>query len=549
MVRRLLVVLAAIAPTVAAADGKQCVDAQFTPTDHLQIVAWLETGSGQYVDTLFITQQTGSFGLGNRPGRYDFNSGPMWPYGRRIDTFPVWSHRNGQSFPAVIFQNDPNDDPAYCASLSATDPSYVSCGENNLSHPTTNSSVENHYCQPLVPGSPAFDAMTCPSPSFTDKGKLSTTATTGYPPRTDLSLQQYDSPSIAMYKALDPFDAVSQPTPIGGSISSVGWPVPDGLADGDYVLYVETALESDFNASYDSTSQPSPSGIAWSGYGVPTRGQPSILYAVPITIQAGTTTSGSTTTYAGYGDPSGADGDIRPPDSTITTTTPGTGASRLELVAGGGAMYRVLVTSAPDDGTNLPGTPAQLATQSISGTDANITFVAPSAGIDAVAGYDIRVLANTPMTDDNFDDATPITTRVDPTAPGSVQGVDVTGLLPLTDYWIGIRAFNGCHDEGPLAVIHVTTSDRDSGTVDACFVATAAYGSILANDVELLRHFRDTWLETNVLGELGVETYYTFGPALAGIVGESELLRSTARDLLAPVVHVVERALAHTVRR
>jgi hypothetical protein len=59
---------------------------------------------------------------------------------------------------------------------------------------------------------------------------------------------------------------------------------------------------------------------------------------------------------------------------------------------------------------------------------------------------------------------------------------------------------------------------------------------VLANEVEMLRHVRDTMLRTNVIGELGVETYYTFGPALAGLVGESDLLRVTARAVLAPVV-------------
>ncbi|HLL25147.1 MAG TPA: hypothetical protein VK427_23595, partial [Kofleriaceae bacterium] len=58
-----------------------------------QIVAWVEDTAGHYVDTVFITQQTGTFGLGNRPGRADFNSGPRWPYGRRTAVFPVWAHR------------------------------------------------------------------------------------------------------------------------------------------------------------------------------------------------------------------------------------------------------------------------------------------------------------------------------------------------------------------------------------------------------------------------------------------------------------------------
>ena len=108
--------------------------------------------------------------------------------------------------------------------------------------------------------------------------------------------------------------------------------------------------------------------------------------------------------------------------------------------------------------------------------------------------------------------------------------------MPETDYWIGVRAFDGCHNAGDLAITKVTTAARVSGSVDACFVATAAYGSLMANDVEMLRHFRDSMLRTNALGELGVETYYTFGPAVAGVVGESDLLRATARDVLAPIV-------------
>ena len=67
----------------------------------------------------------------------------------------------------------------------------------------------------------------------------------------------------------------------------------------------------------------------------------------------------------------------------------------------------------------------------------------------------------------------------------------------------------------------------------------------MANDVELLRHFRDSVLETNVLGELGVEAYYTFGPAAAAVIGESDLLRTSARGALRPLIARV-RALSVT---
>ena len=166
-------------PALARAeDPKRCIDAQLTPADGLalQLVAWIETPAGAFVDTIFITQQTGTFGLGNRPGRFDFNSGPMWPYGRRITTFPVWSHRNQQQFPEVLYRSDTMEDPSYCFGLSG--PDYSTCAENDLSHAFDDSSGEQHYCRPLMKGEPMWDAATCATIAYTDKGRFSTAATT-----------------------------------------------------------------------------------------------------------------------------------------------------------------------------------------------------------------------------------------------------------------------------------------------------------------------------------------------------------------------------------
>jgi len=91
--------------------------------------------------------------------------------------------------------------------------------------------------------------------------------------------------------------------------------------------------------------------------------------------------------------------------------------------------------------------------------------------------------------------------------------------------------------------LNFRTADRQSGYVDACFIATAAYGSKLASDVGMLRQFRDQALKSSVLGELAIETYYTFGPAVAGVIGESDLLRATTRSALAPVVAWVRHYL------
>jgi uncharacterized delta-60 repeat protein len=72
-------------------------------------------------------------------------------------------------------------------------------------------------------------------------------------------------------------------------------------------------------------------------------------------------------------------------------------------------------------------------------------------------------------------------------------------------------------------------------TADACFVATAAHGSILHPSVMILRDFRDTYLQTS-LGWPLVRLYYAVSPPLAELVAESPVLRALARLLLLPAV-------------
>ena len=104
---------------------------------------------------------------------------------------------------------------------------------------------------------------------------------------------------------------------------------------------------------------------------------------------------------------------------------------------------------------------------------------------------------------------------------------------------LGIRAVDNCNNASPIAIVDVTTEPRPVGEVDACFIATAAYGTALAGDVEMLRRFRDLAMSRSVLGQLAITTYYTFSPPAAAVVGESDLLRATARDALGPIVERV----------
>ena len=73
-------------------------------------------------------------------------------------------------------------------------------------------------------------------------------------------------------------------------------------------------------------------------------------------------------------------------------------------------------------------------------------------------------------------------------------------------------------------------------TDDACFIATAAYGTILDSHVVLLRQFRDVYLMSNNLGRKIVGIYYNFSPEVANIISENMLLRGMVRIALYPFV-------------
>lgn len=77
-----------------------------------------------------------------------------------------------------------------------------------------------------------------------------------------------------------------------------------------------------------------------------------------------------------------------------------------------------------------------------------------------------------------------------------------------------------------------------TGSGGGCFIATAAFGTSLARQVEILRQFRDRYLMTSFLGKKFVAWYYKNGPALADYIQDKPVLKAAVRMALYPLIGI-----------
>ena len=74
-----------------------------------------------------------------------------------------------------------------------------------------------------------------------------------------------------------------------------------------------------------------------------------------------------------------------------------------------------------------------------------------------------------------------------------------------------------------------------------CFVATAAYGTDTAEEINLLREFRDVVLLPSGLGAEFVSLYYEVSPPIAEVISQHEFLRTAVRlGFVDPVVAILD---------
>gem|GEM_PF-554072 len=75
------------------------------------------------------------------------------------------------------------------------------------------------------------------------------------------------------------------------------------------------------------------------------------------------------------------------------------------------------------------------------------------------------------------------------------------------------------------------------GEGPGCFIATAAYGTSTAEEIDVLRAFRDEVLLESTVGSHLVEWYYQTSPPVADFIAENSLLKTIVRELVVdPIV-------------
>lgn len=149
----------------------------------------------------------------------------------------------------------------------------------------------------------------------------------------------------------------------------------------------------------------------------------------------------------------------------------------------------------------------------------------PVAGADAIphsSGLSVR-----PLTADNF-----------------VQDNTIEGLQNYVNHCVLMGNVNKAQNIYFFSNAGTTSSDVCAEpsevigmlTDKSCFISTAAFGSDMADQVQLLRSFRDQFLIPHKAGRAFVKLYYQISPPIAHVIENSEILKAATRTFLYPFI-------------
>ncbi len=177
-------------------------------------------------------------------------------------------------------------------------------------------------------------------------------------------------------------------------------------------------------------------------------------------------------------------------------------------------------------------------------------------GQEPAAADTVLVTIQHPVADAEVDESDPLQVLVDVINVGTEETTQEIELSqPVTDT-ATVELAPGERDRlefhvpenvlaGTVTVAAESESDADSISVtatDPCFIATAAYNTPHAEEIDVLREFRDSVLDRHSVGRLFIDLYYRCSPPIADWLRQSPRRRYLVREIVVgPLVAAVER--------
>jgi len=216
------------------------------------------------------------------------------------------------------------------------------------------------------------------------------------------------------------------------------------------------------------------------------------------------------------------------PDTTATVTGLTNGISydfRVSAInsAGTGPASQIATATPATTTVTTPGTPTGLTATSSQNAKVPLFWTAPSSnGGSVITDYKIEYKTTASTTWISFSHP-----------PSAATSATVTGLANEQSYDFRVSAINN--------VGMSTPSNISTAIPGGCLIATAAYGTELAPQVQFLREIRDNTVMSTASGTSFMTgfnaVYYSFAPTVANWEKENPMFQEVVRVFITPMIY------------